>query len=495
METSIDMRAWLNEAVGGRYGNFIDGEWQEPGAQTAAVHNPARKDEVLGHFTESSAEDVDRAVQAAASAFQSWREVPGPERGALLFRAADLLEQRAEELAFVLSAEQGKVLAESKGEVLRAAKELRFCAGEASRMDGVTLPSEKRSGFALTLREPLGVIAAIAPWNFPVVTPVRKIGPALAYGCTVVLKPANLTPWSAVKLVDVFRDAGLPNGVLNLVTGSGRGSGDALIRHPAVRGISFTGSTRTGAEVSAGVARRFVRTQLEMGGKNPAVVLSYKDAGAVAKQISAAAFACSGQRCTAISRVIVLESLAADLTEALCAELASIRLGPAWDPSATMGPLITNQHRVSVLRNIAAGVDEGGRLRFGGGVEEEEEFVQGHFLQPTLIDGVRPECRLAREEIFGPVLSVVAVPSAEAAFEAANAVEYGLAASVFTREVDEAFRFVRESQTGMVHVNHGTASEAHLPFGGVKGSGFGAYSIGHSNQEFFTELKAVYVQS
>ena len=491
----MDMQIWLSEAIGRRYGHFIDGAWEEPGAKTTPIHNPAQRDQLLGHFTEGTAEDVERAVQAAHRAFLEWREVPGPDRGAMLFRVADILEQRVEELAFTLSAEQGKVLAESRGEVMRAAKEMRFSAGEASRMDGVTLPSEKRRGFAMTFREPIGVVAAIAPWNFPVVTPIRKIGPALAYGCTVVMKPSEFTPWSAVRLMDVFRDAGIPKGVVNLVTGSGRAVGEPLTRHALVRGVSFTGSTRTGAEINAQAARRFARAQLEMGGKNPAVVLGYKDATAVAKQISSAAFACSGQRCTAISRVIVLDSLADELSEALAAELSAIRVGPAWDLQATMGPLITDQHRVSVLRNIAAGLDEGARLRLGGRPLEDGPLAKGWFLEPTLIDNVRPDTRLAREEVFGPVLAVVAVPSVEQAFQVANNVEYGLAASIFTRDVDDAFRFVRESQSGMVHVNHGTASEAHLPFGGVKGSGFGPYSIGHSNQEFFTELKAVYFQS
>jgi len=491
----MDMRTWLDGNVGGRHGNFIDGQWEEADGGTVAIHNPARKEQVLGHFSDSAAADAQRAVEAAHRAWETWRDVPGPERGAILFRAADILEQRGDDIAFTLSAEQGKVLAESRGEVARAAKELRFCAGEASRADGVTLPSEKRNGLAMTVREPAGVIAAIAPWNFPVVTPVRKIGPALAFGCTVVLKPSNFTPWSAVKLMSVFSDAGIPAGVVNLVLGTGRNVGEALVRHPKVRGVSFTGSTGTGADINALVARRFVRSQLELGGKNPAVVLGYNDAGSVARQISAAAFACSGQRCTAISRVVVLRSLEQDVTDALAAELARIRVGPAWDARADMGPLITDRHRISVLRTMAAGLDEGGRLRFGGRVLEEGELAHGHFLEPTLIDQVAPETRLASEEVFGPVLSVIAVDDARQAFEVANSTEYGLAASVFTRDIDEALHFVRESRTGMVHVNHGTASEAHLPFGGLKGSGFGAYSIGHSNQEFFTTLKTVYFQS
>ncbi|AEC20121.1 hypothetical protein PT7_1581 [Pusillimonas sp. T7-7] len=487
------MERWLDANVGRRYGNFINGNWEDAGRSPTAIRNPARKDQILGYFASSSAADVDRAVSAADHAWKSWLNVPGPDRGAILFKAADLLEERAEDIAFALSAEQGKVLAESFGEVSRAARELRFCAGEASRNDGITLPSEKRSALALTIREPLGVIAAIAPWNFPVVTPIRKIGPALAFGCTVVFKASHLTPWSAVKLMEVFRDAGVPNGVVNMVMGTGRAVGDALIRHTNVKGVSFTGSTKVGADINAVIARRFVRAQLEMGGKNPAVVLGYQDVTKVAAQIASAAFACSGQRCTAISRVIVLNSLHDDLTEALVQAIKKIKVGPAWDPEATMGPLITDEHRVSVLRTLAAGLSDGGQMCLGGRVLEDGDLVQGHFLEPTLIDHVKPESRLAKEEVFGPVLSVISAGNAKQAFQIANSTEYGLAASIFTNDVNEALTFVRESGTGMVHVNHGTASEAHMPFGGVKMSGFGSYSIGHSNQEFFTTEKAVYL--
>ncbi|MBP6465515.1 MAG: aldehyde dehydrogenase [Xanthomonadales bacterium] len=490
----MDMQTWLGQNIGGRYGNYIDGEWEQAGPDAVAITNPARRDQVLGHFAEGTAEDADRAVSSSHRAWKAWREVPGPERGAILFRAAELLEKRAEEFAFLVSAEQGKILAESRGEVGRAVKELRFAAGEASRMEGWTLPSEKRNGLAMTFREPVGVIASIAPWNFPVLTPVRKIGPALAYGCTTVLKPSNFTPWCSVRLVELFKEAGVPKGVINLVLGSGRTVGEALVKHPLVRGISFTGSTRTGGDINAQAGRRMVRTQLEMGGKNPAVVLSYADAANIAKQIAQAAFTTTGQRCTAVSRVIVLQSLAAELGEALVAELAAIKVGPAWDPASRMGPLVTDQHRASVLRNMASGLDQGARIRFGGRVLEDGELGRGNFLEPALIENVSPENLLAKQEVFGPVLSLISVRDANQAIEVANSVEYGLAASVFTRDVDEALRFVRESESGMVHVNHGTNSEAHMPFGGVKGSGLGAYSIGHSNLEFFTNVKAAYFQ-
>jgi alpha-ketoglutaric semialdehyde dehydrogenase len=489
----MNMQSWLEQNIGGRHGNYIDGEWQHVGANAVAIPNAARRDQVLGHFAESTAEDVERAVSSAHRAWKSWREVPGPERGAILFRAADIIERRAEEFAFVVSAEQGKILAESRGEVGRAVKELRFAAGEASRMEGQTLPSEKRNGFAMTFREPIGVIGSIAPWNFPVLTPVRKIGPALAYGCTTVFKPSNLTPWCAVKLMDVFKEAGVPKGVINLVLG-GRAAGEALVKHPLVRGVSFTGSTKTGADINTQAARRLVRTQLELGGKNPAVVLGYTDVASIAKQISSAAFTTTGQRCTAVSRVIVLESLAAELTDALVAELAAIQVGPAWDPASKMGPLVTDAHRASVLRNVAAGLDQGARIRFGGRLLDDGELARGNFLEPALIDKVAPDNLLAKHEVFGPVLSLISVRDVNQAFEVANSVEYGLAASIFTRDVDEALRFVRESESGMVHVNHGTNSEAHMPFGGIKGSGLGAYSIGHSNQEFFTNVKSAYFQ-
>lgn len=489
----MTMQSWLDQNIGGRHGNFIDNEWQHVGANAVAIPNAARRDQVLGQFAESTAEDVERAVSSAHRAWKTWREVPGPERGAILFRAADIIERRAEEFAFVVSAEQGKILTESRGEVARAVKELRFAAGEASRMEGQTLPSEKRNGFAMTFREPVGVIASIAPWNFPVLTPVRKVGPALAYGCTTVLKPSNLTPWCAVKLMDVFREAGVPKGVINLVLG-GRTAGEALVKHPLVRGVSFTGSTKTGAEINSQAARRLVPTQLELGGKNPAVVLSYTNVADIARQISSAAFTTTGQRCTAVSRVIVLQGLADELTEALAAELAAIKVGPAWDAASKMGPLVTDQHRASVLRNVATGLDQGARIRFGGRVLEDGELAHGNFLEPALVDKVAPDNLLAKHEVFGPVLSVIAVRDVNHAFEVANSVEYGLAASIFTRDIDEALRFVRESESGMVHVNHGTNSEAHMPFGGIKGSGLGAYSIGHSNQEFFTNVKSAYFQ-
>lgn len=490
------MLDWIEKVSGNDYGNMINGKWQECATgETFAVHNPAKKDQVLGYFQNSNETDVEQAVTAAHRAFFKWSEVPGPERGTILLRFADLLEQNVEELAYMLSAEQGKVLQESRGEVMRAAKESRFSAGEGFRMEGKSHPSESPNVWNSTIRQPIGVVAAIAPWNFPVVTPVRKIAPAIAYGCTVVYKPASATPWTSVRLMELLAEAGLPEGVVNLVTGAGSNVGNPMVSHPFVKGISFTGSTKLGKSINEIAAKRLVRTQLELGGKNPAVVLDYDNPREVARQISGAAFACSGQRCTAISRVIVLEEKAEEITKAILEEMKNLHVGQAWDSNATMGPLLDQQHLNSVQDYLQIGREEGGELIYGGEVIDGGEYDHGSYMVPALFTGVSKDMRIAKEEIFGPVLSIMTAKNVEDAFEIANSVEYGLAASVFTDRLSSAYRFAEKIESGMVHVNHGTASQAHMPFGGVKQSGFGAYSIGSSNLEFFTEMKVLYFKS
>lgn len=495
MTQQNDMLTWLDNAIGRTYGNFINGEWVESSkGKTYPVYNPAKKEQVLGYFQDSTEEDVDLAVKAAHQAFKKWSRTPGPERGAILLRFADLLDKHQDELAFMLSAEQGKTLAESRGEVTRAAKETRFAAGEAFRIEGKTLPSERSHVMNVTIRFPIGVIAAIAPWNFPVVTPVRKIAPALAYGCTVVFKPASDTPWTSVRLMELLAEAGVPKGVVNLIVGAGSRVGNPLVAHTLVRGISFTGSSKLGKSINEIAAKRLAKTQLELGGKNPAVVLDYDDPEVVAKQIVGAAFTCSGQRCTAISRVIVLKDKAEELTRSILKEMKNIKVGPAWKKDVNMGPLISKEHLDSVQQYIQTGKEEGARLLHGGEVLTEGEFADGFYMVPALFDNVTPDMRIAREEIFGPVLSVITVENEAEALETANSVDYGLAASIFTNNLSSAFRFAEQVESGMVHVNHGTASEAHMPFGGVKQSGHGAFSIGSTNIEFYTELKVVYFQ-
>ena len=490
------MRNWLESNSGKTYGNFINGEWiASQTGDTYELFESAIPSNQLGRFPDSSSEDVDTAVQSANAAFKKWKKTSATERAAILYKFADLLEQNKEELAFILSSEQGKILAESLGEVQRAATEVRYAAGEPFRIDGQTLPSENSQVKSEVIRYPIGVVAAIAPWNFPLVTPVRKIAPALAYGCTVVLKPASLTPWSSVKVMELLSEAGLPNGVVNMVIGSGSKVGDPLVKHPLVKGISFTGSTGLGLRINSIAANRLAKTQLEMGGKNAALVLDYDNLDDAAQQIVNAAFACTGQRCTAISRVVVLKNQAAELIELIKNKLSNIKLGPAWEAGANMGPVINKDQYDSIKQYIEQGITEGAKLEYGGDRYFPDDQAEGYYIKPTLFINAKREMKIAKEEIFGPVLTVLEADNVEEALEIANDTAYGLAASVFTNSLAIANKLSDDVECGMIHINHGTASQAHMPFGGLKQSGFGAYSIGHSNQDFFTVMKAVYVKS
>jgi alpha-ketoglutaric semialdehyde dehydrogenase len=459
-----------------------------------SIRNPARPTEILGEFADSAPSDVEAAIAAAESATRLWAATPGPQRGAMLFRFAELLESSKDELARIITLEQGKAIAESMGEVGRAAAEARFMAGEASRPIGLTFPSERPGATCQTVAEPLGVIAAICPWNFPVVTPVRKIAPALAWGNTVVFKPATLTPWSATYLVKLFERAGAPPGIVNLVTGAGPIAGETLIQDSRVKGITFTGSTTVGTHVYETAARRLARVQLELGGKNPAVVADCDDHDHAAREIVAAAFLCSGQRCTAISRVIVANDEADALIERLLSYVGRIKVGNGVDPGTTMGPLVSDAQFRTVDAYVRRGVESGCTLLTGGHPLVEDPEREGYYYAPTVFDHVRRDSRLATDEIFGPVLPVLRVADFEEAIAVANATRYGLAASLFTSRLAYVNEFTQRVDAGMIHVNHGTASQAHVPFGGVKESGQGAYSIGPSAREFYTNVKAVYVR-
>jgi aldehyde dehydrogenase (NAD+) len=477
------------------YTNVIGGRRVASGGGTHyTIRNPARPGERLAAFADSTREDATAAVDAADRAAAAWAATPGPQRGAILFRFAELLEASKTELARIVTLEQGKALVEAAGEVGRAAAEARFMAGEASRPTGLSFPSEKPGASCSTIAEPLGVVAAICPWNFPVVTPVRKIAPALAFGDTVVFKPAGLTPWSAVHLMDLFERAGLPPGVVNLITGSGAVVGEALVDDPRVRGITFTGSTRVGTQVYEAAARRLARVQLELGGKNPAVVVGCEDLDTAAREIVAAAFLCSGQRCTAISRVVVLDAQADALVQRILTEVGRIKVGNGLEPETTMGPLVSRTQLDTVDGYVRQGRSSGCQLLTGGGALVDNVEENGYFYAPTVFDRVPRDSPLAREEIFGPVLPILRVADPDEAIAVANDTRYGLAAAVFTSRVSFIDEFSRRVQAGMIHVNHGTASQAHVPFGGVKESGQGAYSIGPSAREFFTNVKAVYVK-
>ena len=477
------------------HANFISGKWAPPETGSYySTHNPAHPDQALGEFPCSGRPDVEAAVSAAKQAFPDWSKTPAPQRGALLFRLAQLLEDSRSELARIITLEQGKALGESAGEVSRAAAEARYMAGEASRPIGQTFPSE-RAGFSCqTVAEPLGVVATISPWNFPVVTPVRKIAPALAFGNTVVFKPASLTPWSAVYLMQLLDKAGFPAGVVNLVIGPGSEIGDTLVADRRVQGITFTGSTSIGARVAEGAARRFGSVQLELGGKNPAIVFDCDDLDGAAREIVAAAFACSGQRCTALSRVIVGEGQADALIERLLSHVEGIKVGDGMAEGTTMGPLVSKAQFEIVAGYVRQGIDSGCTLLAGGRPLVENPDEEGYYYAPTVFDRVGAESPLALEEIFGPVLPVIRVRDAEEAISVANGTRYGLAAAVFTSRQDLMQKFVAGIESGMVHINHGTASQAHVPFGGRKDSGYGAFSIGPTARDFYSKLKVVYVK-
>ena len=478
-----------------QHSNFIGGRWiPSSSGERYSTYNPARPSAFLGEFADSGVADVARAIEEAGCAAPKWADTLGPQRGAVLFRFAQLLEEAKGELGRIVTLEQGKALGEAVGEVSRAAAEARFMAGEASHPGGQTFPSERPGITCQTVAEPLGIVATICPWNFPVVTPVRKIAPALAYGDTVVFKPSSLTPWSAVFLAGLLEKAGLPAGVVNLVTGRGSVAGEALIHDARVRGVSFTGSTSVGMHIYEGVARRLARAQLELGGKNPAVVLDYDDLETAAREIVAAAFLCSGQRCTALSRVIVGEKQADELVERILSQVARIQVGDGLEAKTTMGPLVSYGQLQSVDQYVRQGTASGCRLLTGGRPLAEDPEKQGYFYTPTVFDQVSTNSPLALEEIFGPVLPVLRVHDLDEAIAIANSTPYGLAASLFTSRTAYMYEFAKRVEAGMIHINHGTASQAHVPFGGVKQSGQGAYSIGPTAREFFTNVKAIYVK-
>jgi len=479
-----------------KFKNYIDGEWQSPktGDYNTNV-NPGNLKEELGEFPASGEEDVEEAVRASKVALDEWGRLPGPDRGEILRQFARLLEEKADELGEILTKEQGKALGEAVGEINRAASEAYYMAEEARRLWGETLPSESSDTSVKWVREPLGVVAAITPWNFPVVTPVRKIAPALACGDTVVFNPATYTPWTAVRLVQLFEEAGLPEGVLNLVMGSGSTVGSAISESEDVDGVTFTGSTSTGKKIYQSVARRYARAQLELGGKNPAVVFNAPDLEDAAEEIVSAAFTTSGQRCTALSRVIVSEAEAEKLTELIVNIVEDIEVVYGLEEMKDgfgMGPLVSEDQleQVENYVEIARDGEDDAKILVGG--ERVDMEKEGYYYAPTVVSGVSRQSPLMQEEIFGPVLPIFATDSLEEAIEICNEPQYGLASSFFSRDIDSVETFAREVETGMVHINHGTASQAHVPFGGVKASGQGAYSIGSTAKDFFTVKKAIY---
>lgn len=474
--------------------NFINGRWVESRSGEALERrNPANTREIVNTSPLSSRAEVREAIAAAKAAFPAWRDTPAPVRGRILARAAGLMEQRKDSLARLLSHEEGKILKESLVEVQRSINILEFTAGEARRLGGETVPSELPKTFAYTIKQPLGVIGAITPWNFPVAIPVWKLAPALVTGNTVVFKPSELTPECAAKVVEIFAEAGLPAGVLNMVLGTGEEVGDELLQSPEVRAISFTGSNEVGGHIYALSAKQMKKCQCEMGGKNPVIVLRDADLAVATEAVTIGAFGSTGQRCTATSRVVVEDAVADRFVEMLVERARKLTIGDGLDPAIEVGPLVDENQMKTVLRYIDVGKKEA-TLLLGGQRLSGREYDSGYFVPPTIFDRVPWDSVIAQEEIFGPVLSVIRVPTFEEALRVANSVKYGLSSSIYTNNASRIFEFVDRIETGITHVNAPTiASEAQLPFGGMKGTGVGLREMGRVAIDFYTELKAVYV--
>jgi aldehyde dehydrogenase (NAD+) len=446
--------------------------------------------EVLATFPRSTAEDVDRAVQTAKAAFEEWRLVPAPERGNILFRFAELLRTHKDEIAELMTREMGKVKAEAGGDVQEAVDMSYYMGGEGRRLFGQTTPSELRDKFMMSVRMPVGVVGAITPWNFPIAIPSWKLAPALVCGNTVVLKPAEDTPALADRFVELLGEAGLPDGVVNVVHGFGEEAGDAIVRHPDVPVITFTGSRETGVAVTKAAADLLKHVHLELGGKNAIIVMDDADVDLAVEGIVWSAFGTSGQRCTAASRVIAHQAVYGELQTKLVAAAERLRLGPGWDEQTDVGPLINRAALEKVHRYTEIGKDEGATLLTGG----EPAGNEGFYYRPTVFADAEPGMRIAQEEIFGPTTALIPVRSFEEAVAAANSVRYGLSSSIYTRDVNLAFRAMRDLQSGITYINAGTTgAEVHLPFGGTKETGNGHREAGQAALDMFTEWKSIYV--
>ena len=474
--------------------NFIGGEWVDAvSGETFESRSPATG-EVIGLFPKSGAEDVERAVVAAQAAYVDWRLVPAPKRGEILMRFAQVLEREKHELTDLMTREMGKVKAEAGGDVQEAIDMTYYMAGEGRRMWGQTTPSELRDKFNMSVRVPVGVVGAITPWNFPIAIPSWKMAPALVCGNTVVLKPAEDTPLLAERFVELLEESGVPAGVVNIVHGYGETAGDALVRHPGVPIITFTGSRETGVAVTKAAADNLKHVHLELGGKNAIIVLDDADVDLAVEGILWSAFGTSGQRCTAASRVIAHEKIYDALQSKLVAAAERLRLGPGWDDATDIGPVINKAAIEKIHAYTKIGSDEGARLLTGGEIATEGDLGKGFFYRPTIFGDVDAQMRIAQEEIFGPTTALIKVRDFDEAIRVSNGIRFGLSSSIYTRDVNKAFRAMRDLVAGITYINAGTTgAEVHLPFGGTKDTGNGHREAGQAALDVFTEWKAIYV--
>ncbi len=473
--------------------NYIGGEWvPAKSGKTFESRNPADPNDVVGVFPASGKEEVEAAVAAAKKAFEQWRLMPAPKRGEILYKAGQILVERKEELSQEMTREMGKVLAEARGDVQEVIDMTFYAAGEGRRMFGHTTPSELQNKFAMSVRVPVGVVGLITPWNFPMAIPSWKVMPALICGNTCVLKPASDTPLLSHRLVEILVEAGVPKGVVNIVYGSGREVGEPLMAHKDVTLISFTGSTDVGRRVNEACAPTFKRVSLEMGGKNAIVIMDDANLDLAVDGVVWGAFGTSGQRCTAASRVIVHKAVHAQVREKLVARINKLKLGYGLNPGVEIGPVVNESAMNKILEYIEIGKKEGAELLTGG--ERDTQAGPGWFVKPTLFDNVKPNMRIAQEEIFGPVTALIPVNDFDEAIKVANGTNYGLSLAIYTKNVNNAFTALRDLESGLVYVNAPTiGAEVHLPFGGTKETGNGHRDAGETALEVFSEWKSLFV--
>ena len=475
--------------------NYIDGKWVA--AQTGELFeniNPANTSEVVGRFQRSGPRDVQKAVAAAHKAKKMWRETPAPKRAEILYRVAEIMVREKESLARDMTREMGKILAETRGDVQEAIDLTYFTAGEGRRLAGETVPSELKNKFCMSVRMPVGVVGCITPWNFPLAIPSWKLIPALVTGNTAVIKPAEDTPLSVVNFVKIFEQAGLPPGVLNMVTGTGPEVGWPMVEHPQVDLVSFTGSYETGSLIAAGCATHMKQYSLEMGGKNAIIVMDDANLDLAVEGILFGAFGTTGQRCTACSRVIVHRKVQKKLTDMLVKRARALKVGDGLNEKNEMGPLINSEAQAKVELYIRIGKTEGAKMLCGGAAAKGRGLSKGYFFQPTVFTDVSPKMRIAQEEIFGPVVSIVSCKNLEEAVDIVNDSKYGLSSALYTQDVNRAFQAIRDLDTGITYINASTiGAEIQLPFGGTKGTGNGHREAGTAALEIFTEWKSVYI--
>ena len=474
--------------------NFIGGEWVDAASGETFESTSPATGEPIGTFPKSGPEDVDRAVEAAKRAYEDWRLTPAPARGEILYRFGQLVREHKDELALLMSREMGKVLAEAGGDVQEAIDMSFYMAGEGRRLFGHTTPSELRDKFNMSVRMPIGVVGVITPWNFPIAIPAWKIAPALVCGNTVVFKPATDTPALGERFVELLVEAGVPAGVVNVVHGGGRDVGEPLVRHPDVPVITLTGSRDTGVAVLKAAADNLKRVHLELGGKNAVIVMDDADLDLAAEGILWSAFGTSGQRCTAASRVVVHERVYDALRSRLVAAAEAMRLGPGWEAGTDVGPVINGAALEKIHSYTGVGRDEGATLLTGGEIATGNGLERGFYYRPTIFGDVEPGMRIAQEEIFGPTTALIPVKDYDEAIGVANGIRFGLSSSIFTGDVNRAFRAMRDLETGITYVNAGTiGAEVHLPFGGTKETGNGHREAGQAALDVFTEWKSLYV--